>query len=162
MLHYGTHAFAGKEVDFIYHEIAEQVQADHAAVFPLSTVCGLPKLCLSPVAGIPQVGRLLRLIFDLTWSGLNKATARKALKEVMHFGGTLHRIIRRVLTTKPRLGPVYLGKLDLANDYIRIWFRIEDTVSVVLLHPKKSPEDEQLVGFHLSLPMGFFDSVPYF
>ena len=30
-----------------------------------------------------------------------------------------------------------------------------------LLH-KKSPEDKQLVGFHLSLPMGYVDITPYF
>ena len=30
-----------------------------------------------------------------------------------------------------------------------------------LLLPKKRQEDKQLVGFHLSLPMGYVDSVPY-
>ena len=28
--------------------------------------------------------------------------------------------------------------------------------------PNKRPTDEQLIGFHLSLPMGYVDSAPYF
>ena len=79
----------------------------------------------------------------------------------MHFGGTLCRIIRRVLLANPRLGPVYLGKVDLANAYMKIWVRLEDTPSMGLLIPRKIPTDEQLVGFHLSLPMGYADSAPF-
>ena len=39
----------------------------------------------------------------------------------MHFGGTLHRIIWRFLMTNPRLIPVYLRIVDLANAYMHIW-----------------------------------------
>ena len=80
----------------------------------------------------------------------------------MNFGVTLHHIIRRVLMANPRLGPVYLEKVDLADAYMRLWVRLEDTPSVAFLLPRKRPTDEQLVGFHLSLHMGYVDSVPYF
>ena len=105
-LHYGTHVSAGKEVDFVHHRIAEQAQSGHVVVFNLPVIRGLPKWWLYPVAKIPQLSRLPCLIFDLTWSSLNKATARKASKEVIWFRGTLHRIMRRVVTADPRLGPV--------------------------------------------------------
>ena len=52
---------------------------------PLSVIHGLPKLWLSPMAVIPQVGCIPRLIFNFTWSGLNKAITRKPPKEVMSF-----------------------------------------------------------------------------
>ena len=39
---------------------------------------------------------------------------------------------------------------------------MEDVPSVTLLVSKKSPSNQQLVRFHLSLPMGYFDSAPYF
>ena len=67
-----------KEADFVHQELADQVQAGHIIVFPMAAVCNLPKLWLSPVTAIPQVGRRPRIIFDLTWSGLNKATAQEA------------------------------------------------------------------------------------
>ena len=87
----------------------------HIIVSSLAAVRGLPKLWLSPVAAIPQIGRQLRLIFDFIWSVLTKAKSREAPEEVMRFGGTLCHIILRVILSDPWLDPVYLGKLDLAN-----------------------------------------------
>ena len=59
----------------------------------------------------------------------------------MRFGGTLRRIIRQVLMANPRLGPVYLGKLDLAGAYMQLWVRFKDTPSVALLIPRKKTTD---------------------
>ena len=61
-----------------------------------------------------------------------------------------------------RLGPVYIGKLDLANTYIWICFLLKGTLSVVFLILRKKPMNDQLVCFHLSLPMGYMESAPYF
>ena len=80
----------------------------------------------------------------------------------MWVGGILHRIIIKVLTEYPRIGPVYLGKVDLADAYMRIRFRLEDTPSVAFLVPRNNPTDKQLVCFHLSVPMGYVDSAPFF
>ena len=108
------------------------------------------------------MGTLPHPILDFTWSSLNKVTARKASEKVMNFRGTLHRITRKVLTADPWLVLVYLGKVDLSKAYMRIWVRIEDTSSVDFLLPKKMPQENQLVGFHSSLPLGFVDSMSYF
>ena len=102
---------------------------------------------------ILQNRRQPRLIFNIIWSGLNTTTDRKAPLEVIYIGGTLNCIIWRMLTTNPCLGPVYLGKLDLSDAYMRIWVMAEDTPSVAFLLPKKQPEEKQLVVFHLSLTM---------
>ena len=80
----------------------------------------------------------------------------------MRFGGTLCRIIRRVLLVKPRLGPAYLGRVDLPDAYMGLWVRLEDIPSVAFLVPRKEPTDKQLVGFHLSLPMDYMDSAPFY
>ena len=96
-LHYGAHSSAKKEVDFVHQELEDLVQAGHIIFPPLDTVSDLPKLSISPVAAIPQVGRRPGLIFDFTWSGLNEDTSREATKEMMRFRGTLRRIIRRIL-----------------------------------------------------------------
>ena len=41
-----------------------------------------------------------------------------------------------------------------------LWVRMEDIPSVDFLIPKKNPRNLQLVGFNLSLPMGYVDSTP--
>ena len=81
------------------------------AVFFLEAVHALHNLWLAPVVVIPQVGRRPRLIFDFTWSGLNKAYKHLVPMETMRFVGTLYFILRQVLTSDPRLVPVYLSKV---------------------------------------------------
>ena len=44
---------------------------------------------------------------------------------------------------------------------MRLWVRREDTPSVAFLIPRKKPTDEQLVVFHLAIPMGYVDSSPF-
>ena len=80
------------------------------------------------MAVIPPVVQRPRLIFDFTWIGLNKDTAQEDPEEVISFGGTLLRIIRWLLMADPRIGQVYLGKVDLEDAYMRLWFRLEDTL----------------------------------
>ena len=72
------------------------------------------------------------------------------------------RILKNVLTADPRLGPVYLSKVDLADAYMRLWESMEDSPSFAFLTPNKTPSDTQMVGFHLSFPMGYIGSAPYF
>ena len=66
---------------------------------------------------------LPRFLFKLGWPE-KKNTDQKAPKEVMRFERTSHRIIRRVLTSYQRLGPVYLRKVYLSNAYMYFWVRI--------------------------------------
>ena len=80
----------------------------------------------------------------------------------MCFGGAFLHILKQVLTADSRLGTVYLSKVDLADAYMSLWVRIEDFPSVTFLILKKTPRDTQLVGFHLSLSMGYINSDPYF
>ena len=82
--------------------------------------------------------------------------------EAMRFGCVLQLILNKVLTTNPLLGPVYLRKVDLSNDHMRLWMRMEDVLSVAFLILKNNTRDKHLVVFHLSLPMGYIDSAPYF
>ena len=80
----------------------------------------------------------------------------------MRFGGALQRILKQILTVYPRLGLVYLIKVDLADAYMRLWLSMEDVLSVAFLVPKKNTSNTQLVVFHLSLHMWYIDSAPYF
>ena len=73
----------------------------------------------------------------------------------MRFGKTLYRLIDCILTAPPKLGPTFLNKVYLANAYMRIWVRLEDIPSVAFLVQKATPNEEQLFGFHLLIPMGY-------
>ena len=76
----------------------------------------------------------------------------------MRFGKSLSKVIDCFLETPPKLGPTLPNKLDLADACMRIWVCLEDIPSVALLVPKSTPEEDQLVGFYLSIPMGDVES----
>ena len=132
------------------------------AIFSLEAVTALQNLWISPIAVIPQVVRRPRLIFEFIWSRINDIAEPLSPMEAMRFGGALLRILKQVLTSDPRLRPVYLIKVDLADAYMMLWMRMEDVLSVAFLVPKKTPNNTQLVRFQLSLPMGYINSAPYF
>ena len=67
-----------------------------------------------------------------------------------------------ILTAPPKLGPTFLNKVNLADAYMRIWVRLEDIPLVKFLVPKATPNEEQLVGFHLSIPMCYVESAAFF
>ena len=45
---------------------------------------------------------------------------------------------------------------------MRLWVRMKDNHSFTLLIPKKHPAYIQLIGFHLTLPMGYIDIYAFF
>ena len=55
--------------------------------------------------------------------------------EAIQFRVALIRILKKVHTADPHLGPVYLSKLNLAYAYMRLWVRMEDDPSVSFLIP---------------------------
>ena len=67
-----------------------------------------------------------------------------------------------ILTAPPKLGLTFLNKVDLVDAYMRIWVRLEDIPLVVFLVPKATPDGDRLVGFHLSIPMGYVESSAFF
>ena len=80
----------------------------------------------------------------------------------MYFSGTIQHILHCILTENPTLGSVYLRKVYLEDVCIYLWFHLEDLPSVELLLPKWNTYGLQLVGLHISLPMGFINSAPLF
>ena len=61
-----------------------------------------------------------------------------------------------------RLGSTFTSKFDLADAYMCIWFQLNDIPSVAYLVPKDTDSETQLVGFHLSIPMGCVESTSFF
>ena len=98
----------------------EQLQAGHVAVFPLSAICHLQKLCISLLAEILQTGRKPRLIYNFLCSGINKLARAAAHKDSMPFVKSLHSLLDCIIAVYPALGSTYLCKVDLADAYTRI------------------------------------------
>ena len=161
-IRYGAHYSATKKTTFVRTGLQEQAQAGHITLLPLRAVRLLPRLWLPPLAAIPQRGRKPRLIYDFSWSGLNNAVTKVAHKEAIRFGKALYRVINCSLTAPPKLGPTFLNKVDLPDAYMRIWVRLKDIPLVELLVPKATTNEEQLARFHLSIPMGYVESVAFF
>ena len=160
--HYDNHASALKEAELIHVELDEHIQAGHVTVFPLEEVWDLHTLWLSPLSVISQVGRRPHLIFDFTRSGLNKSKERLALIEAIRFGSEIHRILQQFFDADLYLGTIYISKADLADAHMRLWVIMDDVPYVAFLAPNKTPRNQQLLGFTLSLPMGYIDIAPYF
>ena len=81
----------------------------------------------------------------------------------MRFGKALYRVIDCILKAPPEVGPTFLNKVDLSDACMRIWVQLEDIPLVAFLVPKATAEEEdQLVGFHLSIPMGYVESAAFF
>ena len=80
----------------------------------------------------------------------------------MRFGKLLYRIIDCILAAPPKLGPTFLDKVDIEDAYMRIWVHLEDIPSIAFLVPKATPNGDQQVGFHLSIPMGYVESPAFF
>jgi hypothetical protein len=72
----------------------------------------------------------------------------------MQFGKALWRILTASVHSNPQLGPVYLSKVDIADEFYRIWVKPADVPKLGVLLPAE-PGQECLVGFPAVLPMGW-------
>jgi hypothetical protein len=75
----------------------------------------------------------------------------------MQFGRALWIILNAIARANLNLGPVYLSKIDISDGFYRIWVRSADVAKLGVLLPTRLGE-EPLIGFPLSLPMGWIQS----
>ena len=146
---YVTHSSATKETTFVRTKRAEQAP-------PHSPTLDIPP------RSHPATRQKPCLMYDFFSCGLNKAVTQVAQKEERRFGKALYRVIYCILAAPPKLGPTFLNKVDIADAYMRTGVRLEDIPSLAFLFPKSTPEEDQLVGFHLSIPMGCVESSAFF
>ena len=100
-MRYGTHASAMEEMDFSRAELSKQAWAGHTALSPLWEIRHLYRLWISPLTSIPHQGRKLRLIYDFSWSGLNKEVTQVVHKEAMRFRKSLYHLIDYIIAAPP-------------------------------------------------------------
>jgi hypothetical protein len=79
----------------------------------------------------------------------------------MQFGRALWRILSTVHQADPRLGPVFLSKIDIADGFYRIGVNANDVPKLGVVVPTL-PGQPKIIGFPLVLPMGWMQSPPLF
>jgi hypothetical protein len=55
--------------------------------------------------------------------------------EAMSFGNALWRILSEIVRSNPRLGPLYVSKVDIADGFYRIWVQAADVPKLGVLLP---------------------------
>jgi hypothetical protein len=88
--------------------------------------------------------------------------APTALTPMQFAGGGLHRLLHAIVDANPGHGSAHMAKGDLSNAYMRIWLRIAAPPKLAFVVPPHPIDPKPLIGFHLSLPMGFVKSAPYY
>ena len=157
----GPHQSCHEYIDFLEEEFIDMINKQQWVVLPYSIAKQLKDLRLSPPGVVPQRGRRPRWIVDYTWWNVNDETLPLAPSEAMQFGHALDRILREILLADPKLGPVYMLKLDISDGFYRINVAIEDIPRLGVVFPVKQGA-EPLVAFPLVLPMGWKNSPPIF
>jgi hypothetical protein len=55
--------------------------------------------------------------------------------EAMQFGNAPWRILAAIVHSNPRLGPVYLSKVNITDGFYRMWVKVADVPKVGVLLP---------------------------
>ena len=134
----------------------------HVAIFPLVAIRHLHKPWLSLLATIFQIRRKPRMIYNFSWSIPNKLPIAAPHKYSMRFYKALHRLFDCILSAEPALGATYLCKVDLADAYMFIRYYQKTPPPAAFLIAKETAQQEQIVGFHLSIPMGYMEFTSFF
>ena len=80
----------------------------------------------------------------------------------MQFGRAFPRLVQNLLAADPHFGPVFALKTNMSDAYMHIWVRLQDILRLDFLAPSIPSDNDPLVCFHLSVPMGYINSSPYF
>lgn len=155
-----SHKSAKLDIEFVCEEMLTFCDQGFWTVLPLRIAQLLPHLRLSPLGVVPQRNRRPRLIVDYTFSDVNDDTIRLAPADAMQFGAALRCLLHKVVHANPSYGPVWLGKIDIADGFYRIGLQPHDIPRLGVILPASS--GEPLVALPLTLPMGWVESPPYF
>ena len=160
-VHRGPHKSSLEFRDFLREELADMVERATWVVLPYHRLRHVRNLRVSPMGVVPQHERRPRPIVDYSFSDVNTDTVKLAPNEAMQFGRALERIIRLVVLSNPRFGPVQFMKLDIADGFYRVWLRIDDVPTLAVAIPTL-PGEAPMLALPLALPMGWTQSPPAF
>jgi hypothetical protein len=157
----GSHQSAKQHSGFLWEEFVDIMRKNQWVILPADLVLHEPNLRLSPLGVVPQRDRRPRTICDYSFFLVTLETIPLAPSEAMQFGRALWRVLSAIHHADPRVGPVYLSKIDIADGFYRIGVNDVDVAKLGIVVPTK-PGEPQVIGFPLVLPMGWMQSPPLF
>ena len=157
----GPHQSVLQHEDFLEEDLLDMVKKGQWIVLPFDSVRHIENLRVSPPGVVPQRDRRPRMISDFTFSGINDETLKLLPPEAMQFGRALQRVVQNIVFADPRWGPVFLGKIDVADGFYRIILKIGDIPKLGLVLPPDKNGVKRVL-FPTVLPMGWVESPPGF
>ena len=157
----GPHQSSIQYRAFLRDELADMVERATWIVLPYHQLRHMRNLRISPMGVVPQHERRPRPIVDYSFSQVNTDTVKLAPADAMQFGRALERIIRLVVHSNPRFGPVHFMKIDIADGFYRVWLRVHDVPTLAVAIPTL-PGEPHMLALPLALPMGWTQSPPAF
>ena len=157
----GPHLLAMAKAKFLLEEGFEMYQQQHAMVLPFSTIKQIRGVRVGPPGVVPQRGRRLCTICDLTYLGVNADSVNLTHPEAMQFGNAHRRLLYQIYQADPNWGPVYLSKVDIKKGFSNVCVNANGVkkLGIVL---SASPGQEPLILFFLVLLMGWISSPAMF
>jgi hypothetical protein len=147
--------------EFLRGEFATMIRKKQWVLLPKKMILTEAELWLSPLGVLPQRDIRPRSIIDYSFYRINDDTVLVAPLETMQFGKLLWLILSAIVRSNPRLGPVYLSKIDIADGFYRIWVQSADVPKLGVLLPAIEGQ-EKLIDFPLVLPIVWKESPPIF
>jgi hypothetical protein len=144
-LHWGSHQSAEQHKGFLCEEFVDLIRKRQWVLLPADLVLHEPNLRLSPLGVVPQRDRRPRTICDYSFFLVNLDTIPLAPVESVQFGRALWRILTNIHKADPRLGPVFLSKVDIAEGFYRIQVNANDVPKLGVVVPTE-PGQPQLIG----------------
>jgi hypothetical protein len=155
----GSHQSAKQYSGFLCEEFVDLMRKNQWVLLPADLVLHAPNLRLSPLGVVPQRDRRPHTICDYSFFLVNLETIPLAPPEAMQFGRALWRVLSTIHHADPRLAPVYLSKIDIADGFYRIGMNDLDVAKLGVV-VSTEPGESQVIGFPLVLPMGWMQSPP--
>jgi hypothetical protein len=157
----GSHQSSNQHIGFLCEEFVDIMRKNQWVLLPADLVLHEKNLRLSPLGVVPQRDRRPHIICDYSFFLVNLETIPLAPSEAMQFGSALWRVLSTVHHADPRLGPVYLTKIDIADGFYIIGVNDVDVAKLGVV-VSTEPGEPQLIGFPLVLPIGWMQSPPLF
>jgi hypothetical protein len=150
----GSHKSACQHTYFLCEEFVDMINKGHWVLLPTNLVLDDDNLRISPLGFAPQKDLWPRTICGYSFFLVNLDTIPLTPSESMQFGQALYRILQHISEADPRLGPVHLSTIDIADGSYCIWINPDDVPKLGIMFPG-APGDEPLISPPLVLPMGW-------
>jgi hypothetical protein len=156
----GSHQSALQHEGFLCEEFVELILKGQWVLLPADLVLQEPNLRI-PLGVVSQQERLPRMICKFYFFLVNLDTIPLVPAKSMQFGCALWRILSTVHHADPRLGPIFLFKIDIADGFYHIWVNANGVPKLGVVVPTL-PGQPKIIDFPLVLPMCWMQSPPLF